>query len=266
MERPGEEDAMGGFVRVEVDDRVATIRIDRPPANALDETVSGELRAAAEACAERDDVGAIVVWGGERLFAAGADIKRMARMPPEQARPWVAALGDALDVLEAVPKVSIAAVNGFALGGGCELALACDLRYAAEDARLGQPEVRLGLIPGAGGTQRLPRLVGLGRAKDLVLTGRQVDAGEARAIGLVDRVLPAAEVYATAVADARGFARGPREALAAAKRLLDLAGRVDVVEGLAAERDAFVTLFGTEDRIEGTRAFVEKREPRFGGR
>lgn len=257
---------MGEFVRLDVDDGVGTIRLARPPANAIDEQLSHELRAAAEEASAREDVGALVVWGGERLFAAGADVKMMVGMDAERIRPWVSALGDALDVLEDVPKVTIAAVTGYALGGGCELALACDLRYAAEDAQLGQPEIRLGIIPGAGGTQRLTRLVGPARTKELVFTGRTVPAPEALALGLVDRVLPSGEVYAAAVEDARGYARGPRVALAAAKRAINAVARLGQVEGFALERDEFCRLFETEDRTEGMRAFVEKRTPEFRGR
>ena len=167
--------------------------------------------------------------------------------------------------LEAIPKVTIAAINGFALGGGLEIALACDFRFAAQDARLGLPEIRLGIIPGSGGTQRLPHLVGLAKARDLIFTGRQVPAGEALDIGLVDRVAPAADVYALATHKARSFAEGPSLAHAAAKRALAAADR-PLAEGLAVEREAFVPLFATRDQEEGMRAFLEKREPRFEGR
>ena len=201
---------MGEFVRLEADGGVGTVRIDRPPANAISEQVSDELRDACLEAGARDDVGAVVVWGGPRIFAAGADIKDMATHTPEQIRPVVSALGDALVVLEELPKVTIAAIAGFCLGGGLELALACDFRFAAQDANLGQPEIALGIIPGAGGTQRLPRLIGPSRAKDLVFSGRRVGAAEALAIGLVDRVLPAGEVYGGAVADARRYATGPK--------------------------------------------------------
>jgi len=257
---------LGDFVRLEVEGGVGTIRLDRPPANAISRQMSEELGAAVAEAAERDDVGAVVVWGGSKIFAAGADIKAMVDYGPEEIRPDVAALGDACDLLEAMPKVTIAAVNGYALGGGCEVALACDLRFAAEDAKIGEPEIRLGVIPGAGGTQRLPRLVGLSRAKEIVYTGRHVEASEARAIGLVDRVVPADEVYPTAVDDARRYASGPRRALAAAKRALQVAMAGDPTAGLRFERDVFCELFATHDQEEGMRAFVEKREPRFEGR
>ncbi len=256
---------MGEFVRLEREGAVATIRLDRPPANALARPLSVELSGAARAVAADREVRAVVVWGGERLFAAGADIKAMVSFGPEEIRPDVGALEQACRDVEAIPKPVIAAINGVALGGGCELALACDLRFAAEDARLGLPEIGLGIIPGAGGTQRLPRLIGLARARDLVLTGRHVRAEEALRIGLVDRVVPAERVLATALEEAGRFAAGPTLAYAAAKRALAAAGG-DPAAGLAAEREAFVPLFATRDQEEGMRAFLEKREARFEGR
>jgi enoyl-CoA hydratase/carnithine racemase len=257
---------MGELVRVQIDGGVATIRIDRPPVNALSRPVSLELSEAARGVAADGAVRAVVVWGGERIFAAGADVKAMAAFGPEEIAPDVGALERACRDLEAIPKPVVAAINGFALGGGCEVALACDLRFAAEDARLGQPEIRLGIIPGAGGTQRLPRLVGLARARDLVLSGRQVDAAEALAIGLVDRVVPAGAVYAEALAQARRFASGPTLAYAAAKRALAAATGGDLARGLEVEREVFVSLFATSDQKEGMRAFLEKRDPSFEGR
>jgi enoyl-CoA hydratase/carnithine racemase len=257
---------MGTFVRLEVVDGVGVIRLDRPPANAIDEQVSQELRDAAVEASERDDVGAVVIWGGERIFAAGADIKAMAQDGPEQVRPRVSALGDALVVIEEIPKVVIAAVAGYALGGGCELALAADLRYASEEARIGQPEILLGIIPGAGGTQRLVRLVGISRAKEIVFSGRRVPAGEALAIGLVDLVVPPADLFERALEDARRFARGPRRALAAAKLALNATEYMEQRQGLGFERDVFCGLFDTRDQKEGMSAFLEKREPRFEGR
>jgi enoyl-CoA hydratase/carnithine racemase len=256
---------MGEHVRLEVDDGVGVVRLDRPPANAFDLRMGEELQDALREAGERDDVGAIVVWGGPRIFAAGADIKDMVEWGPEQVRPQVDALGGACDLLETLPKVSIAAVNGYALGGGCEVAIACDLRYLAEDARLGQPEIRIGVIPGAGGTQRLVPLIGLGRTRELVYTGRQVDADEASRIGLAEKVLPAGEVFDAAVADARVLAQGPRQALAAAKAAIRAAVRTPGPDGIREERERFLDLFGTRDQREGMRAFLEKRPPRFGG-
>jgi enoyl-CoA hydratase/carnithine racemase len=255
---------MGEFVRLEVDDGVAVVRLDRPPANAIDLQVGRELGIAFRDASERDDVGAVVVWGGRKLFAAGADIKAMAELGPEEIDPIVTALGAALDMLEAMPKVSIAAINGVALGGGFELALAADLRYLAADGAVGQPEIRLGVIPGAGGTQRLTHLVGPGRARDLVFTGRSVDADEALRLGLVERVEPPEDVLARAVEDARAFAHGPRDALAAAKAAIGTALTTPGPDGLAREGELFRGLFGTSDQREGMRAFLEKRDPRFG--
>jgi enoyl-CoA hydratase/carnithine racemase len=257
---------MGEFVRVETDGAVATIRIDRPPANALAHPVSLELTEAAHAVAEDESIRAVVVWGGERLFAAGADVKAMVGYGPVEAAADVAALEQACRDLETVPKPVLAAVNGFALGGGCEVALACDLRFAAEDARLGLPEIRLGIIPGSGGTQRLPRLIGLARARELILSGRHVPAGEALAIGLVDRVTAPGAAYPDALAEARRLAAGPTRAYAAAKRALAAAGDGDLARGLEVERDAFVPLFDTRDQEEGMRAFLEKRPAEFEGR
>jgi enoyl-CoA hydratase len=248
---------MGEFVRLEVEDGVGVVRVDRPPANAIDHQVGMELQEVFRAAGERDDVGALVIWGGPKIFAAGADIKAIAEFDPEQIRPVVAALGDALDQLEGMPKISIAAINGYALGGGYELALCADLRYAADTAKLGQPEIQLGIIPGAGGTQRLPRLIGLSRAKELIYSGRQVRAEEALSIGMADRILPADEVYKAAVEDARSYANGPRIALKAAKRAIDAGMRTDLRSGLRIERDEFVDLFDTKDQKNGMRSLLE---------
>ncbi len=256
----------GEFVRVEIEGAVATIRLDRPPANALSRAMSLELQHATRAVGQDETVRAAVVWGGERIFAAGADIKAMVAYGPTEIEPDVSALEQACRDLEAIPKPVIAAINGFALGGGCELALSADFRFAAEDAKLGQPEIRLGIIPGAGGTQRLPRLVGLARARELVYSGRHVGADEALAIGLVDRVLPPAAVYATALREAARWAEGPTRALGAAKTAVNAAAELDQDRGLRVEHDAFVRLFETRDQEEGMRAFLDKREPRFEGR
>ncbi len=257
---------MGELVRVEIDGAVATIRIDRPPANAFARPVSLELGEAARAVAADDAVRSVVVWGGDRIFGAGADIKAMVGYGPDEAATDVGALEDACRALEAVPKPVIAAVNGFALGGGCEVALACDLRFAAADAQLGLPEITLGIIPGAGGTQRLPRLIGLARARDLILSGRRVGAEDALAMGLVDRVFAAPDVYPAALEEARRFADGPTTAYAAAKRALAAAGELSLAAGLGVEREVFLPLFATRDQKEGMRAFLEKRDPRFEGR
>jgi enoyl-CoA hydratase/carnithine racemase len=256
---------MGEFVRIDTEGGVATIRIDRPPANALARAVSVELSEAARTVTGDEAVRAVVVWGGERIFAAGADIKAMVDYGPDEIAEDVGGLERACRDIEAIPKVTIAAINGFALGGGLEIAVTCDLRFAADDARLGLPEIKLGIIPGSGGTQRLPRLVGLAKARDLIFTGRQVDAAEALAIGLIDRIAAANEVYRVAVDEARTYGEGPSLAYAAAKRALAAADR-PLEEGLRVEREAFVALFATRDQEEGMRAFLDKREPRFEGR
>jgi enoyl-CoA hydratase/carnithine racemase len=256
---------MGEFVRIDTEGEVATIRIDRPPANALARAVSVELSEAAGTVAGDEAVRSVVVWGGERIFAAGADIKAMVGYGPEEVATDVGGLEQACRDLEAIPKVTIAAINGFALGGGLEVALACDFRVAAQDARLGLPEIKLGIIPGSGGTQRLPRLIGLAKARDLIYTGRQVPAGEALDIGLVDRVAAPADVLGLATQMARSFVEGPPLAYAAAKRAFAAADR-PLEKGLRVEREAFVALFATRDQEEGMRAFLDKREPRFEGR
>jgi enoyl-CoA hydratase/carnithine racemase len=256
----------GEFVRVEVEGAVATIRLDRPPANALARPVSLELQEAARAVAADEDVRAVVLWGGERIFAAGADIKAMVDFGPAEIDVDVSALEEACRDLEAVPKPVIAAIAGYALGGGCEVALACDFRIAAEDAKLGLPEIKLGIIPGAGGTQRLPRLVGAARARELIYSGRHVGAEEALAIGLVDKVVPATELYPSALEAATSWASGPTRALGAAKAAVNAALERDRAEGLRVEHDVFVALFGTHDQREGMRAFLDKRDARFEGR
>jgi enoyl-CoA hydratase/carnithine racemase len=250
-------DATREFVRLEVVDGVATMRLDRPKMNALNVAVQEEIRAAAREATERDDVKAVVVWGGERVFAAGADVKEMADMSYTDMVKRSGGLQSAFTAVARIPKPVVAAVNGYALGGGCELALCADIRIAADDATLGQPEILLGIIPGAGGTQRLTRLVGPSRAKDLIFSGRFVKADEALAIGLVDRVVPAAEVYDAAVAWAGQFTRAASYAIRAAKESIDRGLEVDLETGLEIERQQFAALFATEDRAIGMRSFVE---------
>ena len=259
---------MGEFVRLEVADGVGTIRLDRPKMNALNVQMQEEIRAAATEASERDDVKAVVVWGGERVFAAGADVKEMADMSYTDMVRRSGGLQSAFTSVARIPKPVVAAVNGYALGGGCELTLCADVRYAAEDAVLGQPEILLGIIPGAGGTQRLTRLVGPSRAKDLVFTGRFVKADEALAIGLVDRVLPADRVYEEALAWAGQFAGAATYALRAAKECVDRGLETDLETGLEIERQQFAALFATEDRDIGMRSFVEHGpgKARFVGR
>ena len=248
---------MGEFVRLEVEDGVGTIRIDRPKMNALDKQVQEEIRAAAEEATERDDVRAVVIYGGERVFAAGADIKEMADMSYADMVKRSGALQSAFTAVARIPKPVVAAVTGYALGGGCELALCADLRIAADNATLGQPEILLGIIPGAGGTQRLTRLVGPSKAKDLIFSGRFVKAEEALEIGLVDRLVPAADVYAEAVGWARQFTGAAALALRAAKESVDRGLEVDLDTGLEIERQQFAALFATEDRATGMQSFIE---------
>jgi enoyl-CoA hydratase/carnithine racemase len=258
---------VGEFIGLTVADGIGTIRLDRPPMNALNGTIQEELRAAATAASADDNVRAVVVYGGEKVFAAGADIKEMADMTYVAMAARSAALSSAFDSVARIPKPVVAAITGYALGGGCELALACDWRVASADAKLGQPEINLGVIPGAGGTQRLPRLVGPARAKEIIMSGRFVGAEEALAIGLVDKLVPtAAEVYDAAVALVKPYTQGPSAALRAAKMAVDRGLDMDLASGLAWESQLFSALFATEDKQEGMAAFVGKRKPTFTGR
>ncbi len=236
-------------------DGVAVVRLDRPKMNALSREVLSQLAAAASELAI-DPPGAVVLWGGERVFAAGAEISEL--RGPAEAAEVTGSFHAALDAVAAIPRVTIAAIYGYALGGGCELALACDFRIAAENAKLGQPEILLGIIPGGGGTQRLARLVGAARAKDLILTGRQVGAAEAERIGLVDRVVPAAEVLERSLSWAAELARGPVVAQGLAKQAIDKGLVGGLAQGLSLERDLFVESFRTEDARIGVRSFLEQ--------
>jgi enoyl-CoA hydratase/carnithine racemase len=248
---------MGEFVRLEVADGVGTIRLDRPKMNAISVQVQRELREAAAEATERDDVRAVVVYGGERVFAAGNDVKEMADLSYTDMVKISASVQSAVTAVARIPKPVVAAITGYALGGGCELALAADIRIAADDATLGQPEVLLGIIPGAGGTQRLARLVGPSKAKDIIFTGRFVKADEALAIGLVDKLVPAAEVYAAALAWAGQFTTAAAYAVRAAKESIDRGLEVDLDTGLEIERIQFAAAFATEDRTIGMRSFVQ---------
>lgn len=256
---------MGEFVRLDVVDGIGTIRLERPPMNALNRQVQEELREVAAAATDDPAVRAVVVYGGEKVFAAGADIKEMSGMSYSDMSARAGALSDSLDAVARIPKPVVAAITGYALGGGCEIALACDWRVAAEDAKVGLPEITLGLMPGAGGTQRLPRLIGPARAKDLIMSGRLVGAAEALAIGLVDKVVPAAEVYQAAIDLVRPYTTGPAQALRAAKLAIDGGLELPLAAGMAWESQLFAGLFATADSGEGMAAFVEKRKPTFGG-
>ncbi|MGW2048858.1 enoyl-CoA hydratase/isomerase family protein [Streptomyces sp. NPDC001858] len=225
--------------------------------NAFDTAQREELAARVRELADSRDVRAVVLYGGERLFAAGADVKALALMGPEDVRGWNRALQRTFDEVARLPMPVVAAITGYALGGGLELALAADYRVAAEDALLGQPEVRLGIIPGSGGTQRLTRLIGPSRAKNLLMTGRRVAAEEALRLGLVDEVVPTAEVYDAALSYARRLAAGPAAALEAIKEAVDLGADSSLSAGLALERSLFTGVFATTDAATGIRSFLE---------
>jgi enoyl-CoA hydratase/carnithine racemase len=248
---------MGEFVSVDVSDGTGTIRLNRPPMNAIDSRMQEELRDAAHQVSADQAVRAVVLYGGEKVFAAGADVKEFAAMSHEDVMRDAERISSSVDAVARIPKPVIAAVTGYALGGGCELALAADFRVSAEDAKWGQPEILLGIIPGMGGTQRLPRLIGPARAKDLIYTGRMIDAGEALGLGLVDTVVPAEDVYRTAVELATSYTAGPALALQAAKAAIDDGLDTDLGSGLRLESHLFATLFATADRETGIRSFLE---------
>jgi enoyl-CoA hydratase/carnithine racemase len=252
-------------VDVTVDGPVALVRLDRPPVNAVAEDVAIELNEAFGQCSH-PDIRAVVVTG-QPHFAAGADIRGFQATfdaGGKERSAWF--LQAAINTFESLEKPTIAAVHGYALGGGLELAMGADFRYLAEDAQVGQPEILLGLIPGAGGTQRLARIVGYQRAKELILTGRQVSADEALDIGLADKVLPTEDLLEATLRDAREWATRPTRAIAAAKRALNAGFGLPVSEGLLIERDAFNDAFATEDAKEGVAAFLAKRPAQFKGR
>jgi enoyl-CoA hydratase/carnithine racemase len=245
------------FVTLQVEDGIGTIRLDRPKMNAINEQLHWEVRAAAMEAERRDDVRAVVLYGGERVFAAGADIKAMAQLDGTGMVAWGRELTNSFTHVARIPKAVIAAITGYALGGGCELALCADFRVLGASAKIGQPEIQLGVIPGAGGTQRLTRLVGPAKAKDLVFTGRHLGAEEALEIGLADAVVPDDEVYSTAIAMARKFAAGPPRALAAGKKAIDEGLDLPLAEGLQLESRLFAELFDTEDQKTGMQTFIE---------
>jgi enoyl-CoA hydratase len=256
---------MMALVGLRQEGAVGTITLDRPPVNALSSELVSDLADAIEDAADTS-IRAVVVTGAPH-FAAGADISGFKALIEAggSGAELGQELGEVLSMLAALPKPVIAAIRGYALGGGLELALACDLRIAAEDASLGQPEIKLGLIPGAGGTQRLTRLIGVGRAKDLVMTGRMVDAVEAKAIGLVDRVVEADGLDEAAQSWAGELADGPTRALAIAKSVIDDGFSMALADALGLERGGFEEAFDTADASEGVEAFLEKRAPRFEG-
>jgi len=246
---------MAEFVDVERgEDGVAVLRLNRPPANALSVAVLGEIAEAARGLTA-DPPGAVVITGGDKIFAAGADISEFGG--PEEAARISGHFREAFDAVAEIPRMTIAAVAGYALGGGCELALACDMRVASDAAVFGQPEVQLGIIPGAGGTQRLTRLVGPARAKDIILSGRRIKAGEALNIGLCDRIFPASVLQAEARAMALSFATGAVAAHALAKRAIDGAFDSSLADGLSLEQELFVEVFKTDDAKTGVNSFLD---------
>lgn len=248
---------MTEFVSLEVDSGVGTIRLARPPMNALNRQVQEELLVVADEATRRADVRAVVVYGGEKVFAAGADVKEMAEMSYADMAPVARRLSAGLGAVSTIPKPTVAAVTGYALGGGLEVALGADRRIAGDNAKLGFPEILLGIFPGGGGTQRLARLVGPARAKDMIYTGRFVGAEEALAVGLVDEVVPADQVYTRAVEYARQFVEGPALAYAAAKKAIDGGLDTDLRTGLDIESELFAGLFATDDRTAGMQSFIE---------
>ena len=256
------------FVNLERQGRVGIITINRPEAlNALNSAVLQDLETAIDAAAQDSGIDVIILTGAGRSFVAGADIGQMISYSSYGGKQWGVYGGELFLKLENMSKPVIAAVNGFALGGGCELAMSCDIRLASEKAKFGQPEVGLGITPGFGGTQRLPRIVGTGRAMELILSGRQIDAVEAERIGLVNRVLPHDQLMAAAEELARSFLANAQIAVRQAKRCIRKGTQTDIDTGVAYEAEAFGLCFSTEDQTEGMSAFVEKRkEKHFQGR
>lgn len=253
------------LVEFTVEGAVALVRLNRPPVNALSEELSNDLLAALGKC-EDDSIRAVVVTGHPH-FAAGADIKGFQKAYDSGTHDTLAAsLVRSIWALERLDKPTIAAVHGYALGGGLEVAMGCDFRYLAEDAQVGQPEIKLGIIPGAGGTQRLARIVGIQKAKDLVYTGRFVGAEEALALTLADRVFPADQLLERALADAAEWAKGPTKAIAAAKRAINRGIGKPLKKALEIEAAAFNDCFWTDDAKAGVAAFIAKRAAEFQGR
>ncbi|UOZ10564.1 MULTISPECIES: enoyl-CoA hydratase/isomerase family protein [unclassified Amycolatopsis] len=248
---------MGEFVSLEVKDGVGTIRLDRPPVNALNAQVTAELAELAKEVSERDDVRAVILYGGEKTFAGGADIKEMATRTYPQIAKFGATLTGTLAAIANIPKPVVAAITGYALGGGLELALTADRRVAGDNVKVGQPEIQLGVIPGAGGTQRLARLIGPSKTKDIVYTGRFVKAEEALRLGIVDEVVAPDDVYAAAHKWASQFANGPAVALRAAKAAIDGGLDTDLANGLKLESHLFAALWATEDQQNGMKSFIE---------
>ena len=248
---------MGEFVRLEIEDGIGTIRLDRPKMNALNRQVQEEIRECALQATADDSVKAVIVYGGEKVFAAGADIKEMEGMTYQDMTSRAHELQACFTAVAEIPKPTAAAITGYALGGGMELSMCCDIRICGDNAKVGQPEVLLGIIPGGGGTQRLARLVGPSKAKDINFTGRFVDAEEALRIGMVDQVVPADQVYEAAKEWAGQFRNSASLALRAIKAAVDGGLNGDLASGLKLESHLFASLFASEDRAIGMRSFVE---------
>jgi enoyl-CoA hydratase/carnithine racemase len=250
-------------VRLERNEHVATITVDNPPVNALHPDVARAIHEHVGTIGDDPELRAVVLTSAGRHFMAGGDIEYFKTLDRHRAERYVLGVQAMQDALQQLPQPVIAAINGTCLGGGCELAMACDIRIAEEQAEFGQPEVTLGIIPGAGGTQNLPRLVPLGRAKRLLFTGERIGAGEALAIGLVDEVVAMGEAQAAAQALARRIAANAPLAVAAAKRSVNLGLQMGLVDAHRLEASLFATLVETDDFAEGIRAFFDKRSPTF---
>ncbi|GAW92057.1 enoyl-CoA hydratase-related protein [Calderihabitans maritimus] len=255
------------LVKLEVEGKIAVITIDHPPVNALNAQVMAELDEALDQVASDKEIGVLIITGaGEKAFVAGADIRQFPELD-EKAGRELSARGQAIfDKIEELAIPVICAINGYALGGGCELALACDIRVVAENAKLGQPEVNLAVIPGYGGTQRLPRLVGAGKAKQLIFTGDAIDAQEAYRIGLADELVPAGQALEKAKEMAKKILTKGPVAIRLCKEAINRGLQMPLKEGLALEAELFGKACATEDKNEGAKAFLEKRKPNFQGK
>jgi enoyl-CoA hydratase len=253
------------FIKIDINDYIATVTINRPEAlNAMNKVVVAELKKAMEDCEENNNVGVIVITGsGDKAFVAGADIKSMQKMSGREALEFSREGQEMTMIIENSPKPVIAAINGFALGGGCEIALACDMRIASENAKFSQPEVALGIIPGWGGTQRLPRLIGKGRAIEMITGSKMIDADEALRIGLVNHIVPLSELLDETYSLAKSIIKNGPTAVGAALKCIHMGYDKDLENGLDIELNAFTELFETDEQREGTTAFIEKRKPNF---
>lgn len=252
---------------VEIDDGIGTITLNRPEVlNALSNQVFNELALAADELGHNDSVRVIIITGGDKVFAAGADIGPISTANAVEIATLEKPSYKAFHIIENIPKPVIAAVAGYALGGGCELSLVADVRIAAENAIFGLPEIKLGIIPGAGGTQRLPRLIGAGRAKELIFSGDFIDSTEAWRIGLVNKVVPSEQLLTEAIKMAKRFSSRGAIALRMAKSTINEGLRMDIEAGLQYERQCYSLLYATEDQKEGMKAFIEKRKPQFQGK